>query len=80
MNICFDSGLWDLKIRYGKTIVRTSFEVDVELPTTTTTTTATTTTTLPETTTAYSSADGFKHGTAWTVLIVASSLSKSITL
>ena len=74
MNICFDSGLWDLKIRYGKTIVRTSFEVEVELPTTTTTTT------LPETTTAYSSADGFKHGTAWTVLIVASSLSKSITL
>ena len=79
MNICFDSGLWDLKIRYGKTIVRTSFEVEVELPTTTTTTTATTTT-LPETTTAYSSADGFKHVTAWTVLIVASSLSKSITL
>ena len=79
MNICFDSGLWDLKIRYGKTIVRTSFEVEVELPTTTTTTTATTTT-LPETTTAYSSAYGVKHGTAWTVLIVASSLSKSITL
>ena len=77
MNICFDSGLWDLKIRYGKTIVRTSFEVEVELPTTTTTAT---TTTLPETTTAYSSADGFKHGTAWTVLIVASSLFKSITL
>merc|ERR1712223_510517 len=37
----YDSGLWQLRIRHGKTIVSTSFEIKVD-PTTTTSTTTTT--------------------------------------
>jgi len=79
----FDSGLWELKIRHGKTIVSASFEVMVESTSTTTTTTATTTmikttTTMSEITTADSSSDCLKHWTPWTVLIVSISFSKSL--
>merc|ERR1719356_1736884 len=51
-----DSGLWQLRIRHGKTIVSTSFEIKVDPTTTTSTTTTTattsTTSTMPASTTA----------------------------
>merc|ERR1719410_1761926 len=56
----YDSGLWQLRIRHGKTIVSTSFEIKVNPTTRTSTTTTTsasasTTSTMPASTTAVGS-------------------------
>jgi len=77
----YDSGLWELRIRHGKTIVSTSFEINVD-PTTTTSTTATTSTTtttsaststtstMPASTTVVGSpADCLKTAWSWSFLI-----------
>merc|ERR1712241_468001 len=78
----YDSGLWQLRIRHGKTIVSTSFEIKVDPTTTTlaTTTTSTrtttsvstsTTSTMPDsTTTVGSPADCLKTSLSWNFLIV----------